>query len=77
MSRLTKSQRAEIMSLHQKGKRDACEALSLKYGVRRDYASNEASKLGLPFKHCQYPLNRGRSDDPRWERAKAVGAVVA
>lgn len=75
--RLTEEKRQQMLALHQAGKRQQCEALCVKYGVSSDYARQLASRRGLPPKYREYPINRNRPDDPRWERAKAIGPVVA
>jgi hypothetical protein len=74
--KLTRQQRASIIALHQAGKREECERLCVKLGVRVDYARVMASKLGLPPKYRTSPLCREVPNDPRWERARRVGMVV-
>lgn len=89
-SKVSAEQREELIQLYMTSGRKATYELADKYGVSRNYAAVEAAARGLKRPRIagrRYhrskewfkirPTSVNTSSDPRWERAKAIGVVIA
>jgi hypothetical protein len=63
--------RQELVDLWLAGGAKAVRAKAKEYGVSTRYAQNAAVNMGLKCGRHQTRL------DPRWARARAVGAIIA
>jgi hypothetical protein len=76
---LNKQQLNHLLDVYQNQGADAARALAPGYGIKPGYVKRLASKHSVKAKR-QGAKRRKRLPayaDPRWQRAKAIGVVVA
>ena len=73
---LTKAQLNNLLDVYRHQGGDAARELAPQYGITPTYVRKLASIHGIKAK--RKGSRRPRSvNDPRWERARAIGSVVA
>lgn len=83
MTKLTTNQRNQLLQIYLHMGVNEAQRMCLEYGVHYRYAEKQAFEFGFgvrtkrrnaskPRKHMPYVIDH---DDPRWERAKAIGPI--
>lgn len=76
-TRLPRAKRDELVAIYMAGGMRAVEVPAKLAGVTAKHVANVASYLGM-VRHRAIPgVSSQTRDDPRWERAKAIGEVRA
>lgn len=72
---LPREKRLELVAIYMKDGMKAVEGPAKAAGVTAKHVANAASSLGLTRRRRGFCVQT--FDDPRWERAKAIGEVRA
>lgn len=73
---MTEAQRNEVLRVYVMEGYEASKPLAIKYGVNPHYIAELARRRGF-YGNRQSRRFKDSKRDPRWERARAIGLVVA